>query len=186
MSTNVIDHREAGQGPTDSGLWVCEFKVEKFWGEHDPADLDAVPYETHLLDNLLMAGGVSALWECLVGNGGAGTLAYFNNANAAIGVGDSTTAEAATQTDLLASTNKLRKGMNSGYPQHTDGFVAGSQAIVFQSTFGTAEANFAWQELVVANSVTAGGGRILNRKVSSLGTKTSASSWQVTATITIT
>jgi hypothetical protein len=180
VTTPVIDHRRPRE-QRDSGLWVCEFKVEKFHGD----DLTAEPYETHLTDNLLMAGGVSNLWECLIGNGGAGALAYFSNANAAIGVGDSTTAEAATQTDLQAATNKLRKGMNAGYPQHTDGVVVGSQSIVFQSTFGTSEANFAWQELVVANNVTAGAGRILNRKVTSLGTKTSASSWQVTATITI-
>ncbi|OYV95787.1 MAG: hypothetical protein B7Z73_01890 [Planctomycetia bacterium 21-64-5] len=38
--------------------------------------------------NLFMFGGVSNLWECLIGNGGAGSLQYFNNANAYIAVGD--------------------------------------------------------------------------------------------------
>src|SRR5271156_6382617 len=44
--------------------------------------------------NLLMYGGVSCIWESLIGNATTTTaqnLTYFNNANAAIGVGDSTT-----------------------------------------------------------------------------------------------
>ncbi|MEN8197867.1 MAG: hypothetical protein ABFS30_15355, partial [Pseudomonadota bacterium] len=40
----------------------------------------------------------------------------FNNANAHIGVGDSSTAFAKAQTDLQAATNKLRKAMNATFP----------------------------------------------------------------------
>lgn len=138
--------------------------------------------------NLLMYGGASVQWQTLIGNGtttAGQALTYFSNAQAAIGVGDSTTAAAATQTDLQAATNKLRKAMDATYPTHTDGTTSPAASIAFRSTFGTAEANWAWQEWVVANSPTAGTGRILNRKVESLGTKTSAASWQMTATLTL-
>jgi hypothetical protein len=163
------------------------FRVDKFHGED--MSLGAEPFDTVECENLFVYGGVSCLWQGLIGNitATAGqALTKFDNANAAIGAGDSTTAAAATQTNLQAATNKLRKGMNATYPQHTDGVVVGSASIVFQSTFGTSEANYAWQELGIFNSATDGTGRMLDRVVSSLGTKTSASSWQVTATLTLT
>lgn len=138
--------------------------------------------------NLVMYGGASCQWQTLIGNGtttAGQALTYFSNAQAAIGVGDSTTAAAATQTDLQAATNKLRKAMDATYPSHTDGTTSGSASISFRSTFATTDANWAWQEWVIANSATAGTGRILNRKVESLGTKTSSASWQFTATLTL-
>ena len=108
---------------------------------------------------------------------GAGGTA-FNNANAYIGVGDSTTAFAATQTDLVAATNKLRKAMDATYPQ------VAANVMTFRSTFATGDANWAWQEWGVFNAASAG--TMLNRKVESLGTKTSAQTWQLTVTVTTT
>lgn len=102
----------------------------------------------------------------------------FNNANAHIGVGDSTTAFAVTQTDLQAATNKLRKAMDATYPTRS------GNVLTFRSTFGTADANFAWQEWAVFNAASAG--TMLNRKVESLGTKASTQSWQITVTNTVT
>jgi hypothetical protein len=142
--------------------------------------------------NLLMYGGASVLWECLIGNGtgtAAQTLTYFNNANAAIGVGDSSTAEAATQTNLQAGTNGYRQVMDSTYPLHTDGTSSPSATITFKVTVGTSNANFSWNEWGIFNDVGTGspptGHRMLNRKVSSLGTKTSAASWAFTVTVTL-
>lgn len=106
-----------------------------------------------------------------------GTGTAFNNANSYIGVGDSTTAFAASQTDLVAATNKLRKAMDATYPQ------VSTNVITFRSTFATGDANFAWQEWGVFNASSAG--TMLNRKVESLGTKTSAQTWQFTVTITL-
>lgn len=108
---------------------------------------------------------------------GGTTYTKFNNANAHIAVGDSTTAEAAGQTDLQASTNKLRKPMDSTYPQRTN------NVLTFRATFGTSDANFAWNEWAIANASSSG--QILNRKVQDIGTKGSSSTWQATATITI-
>lgn len=137
--------------------------------------------------NLLMYGGASCIWQCLKGNGSAtpgGSLTIFDNTNAAIGVGDSSTAAAATQTDLQASSNKLRAAMDSTYPTHTDGTGSGAAVITFKSTFTTGQANFAWAESGVFNSATAATGRMLNRIVQSLGTKVSGS-WSNVIAITL-
>ena len=107
--------------------------------------------------------------------GSGGTA--FNNANSYIGVGDSTTAFAATQTDLQAATNKLRKAMDATYP------TLAANVMTFRSTFATTDANFAWQEWGIFNASTAG--TMMNRKVEALGTKTSAQTWQLTLTITL-
>ena len=101
----------------------------------------------------------------------------FNNANSYIGVGDSVTAFAATQTDLQAATNKLRKAMDATYPSRA------GNVLTFRSSFGTTEANFAWQEWGVFNG--AAGGVMLNRKVESLGTKPNTQTWQFTVTLTV-
>lgn len=114
----------------------------------------------------------------LVQAGIGAAVTAFNNANSYIGVGDSTTAFAASQTDLVAATNKTRKAMDATYPS------GGSNVITFRSTFGTSDANYAWQEWGVFNA--SSGGTMLNRKVESLGTKTSAQTWQFTVTLTFT
>ena len=101
----------------------------------------------------------------------------FANANARIGVGDSSIVFGASQTDLQASTNKLRKAMEAAYPTRA------GNALTFRSIFGTSEANFAWNEWGVFNAASAG--QMLNRKVEALGTKTSAQTWQLTVDLTL-
>lgn len=177
----------------DGLLWQARWSVEKRWGDWDGAAIDAGlapdPYEVIEREgNLAMYGGVSCLWQTLIGNGtgtAGQTLTYFNNGNAAIGVGDSSTAAAATQNDMQAATNKVRQAMDATYPSHTDGTTSGAATITFRSTFGTSAANWAWAEWGTFNSPTAATGRMLNRKVETLGTKTSAASWTFTITLTI-
>ena len=106
---------------------------------------------------------------------GAGGSA-FNNANSYIGVGDSSTAFSAAHTDLQAATNKLRKAMDATYPTNA------ANVLTYRSTFATTDANWAWNEWGIFNAAAAG--TMMSRKVESLGTKTSAQSWQITATIT--
>lgn len=108
------------------------------------------------------------------GIGGSGTV--FDTTNAYIGVGDSTTAFSAAQTDLVASTNKARVVQDNTYPQQA------SNVLTFRSTFSTSTANFAWQEWGVFNA--SSGGTMLSRKVESLGTKPSSQTWQFTVTLT--
>jgi hypothetical protein len=153
-----------------------------FFREHAPTEV--VQSE----GNLLMYGGASCLWECLIGNGtstAAAALTYFNNSNAAIGVGDATTTEAATQTDLAASSNKIRVACDATYPQHTDGVTSAANTITFKSTFGSGVANFTWNEWGIFNSATAATGRMLNRKVQALGTKAAGTSAAFSVTVTL-
>ena len=159
--------------------------LRKFHGDStDPVDMYE---EIHVDGNMVMYGGTSNLWECLKGLGNAtpgNVKCYYDNTNAAIGVGDSATAEAATQNDLSAATNKLRVAMDATYPTHTDGQVDGADDIVFRSTFTTGQANWVWAEWGIFNSPTAATGRMLNRKVEALGTKTTGT-WQLTITLSL-
>lgn len=177
---------EVSQGAelAESGRWRCDILVEDYEGEYVPG---AEPIARTEFGNLLMNGGVSFLWQCAQGLGTATAgqaLTYLTNTTAAIGAGNGTTAAAAGQTDLVGA-SRLRKGMNATYPQHTDGTVTGSKTITFQSTFGTTDANFDWQEIGVFNSTTDAVGRMLNRALQAIGVKSSAVSRVVTVTITI-
>lgn len=108
---------------------------------------------------------------------GDGPPTAFDNANAYLGSGDSSAAFADSQTDLQASSNKLRKGMEAGYPQRS------TNVLTFRSLFGTSDANWHWQEWGVFNASSSG--TMLSRKAEDLGTKTSAQSWLLTVTVTV-
>lgn len=108
---------------------------------------------------------------------GIGSETAWNNANAYLGVGDSNAAENATQTGLQAATNKLWKAMDATYPQRTN------QMCDWRATFGSADANYAWEEYTVVNA-SSDTGKNLNRKCSSKGTKASGESWVLSLQIT--
>jgi hypothetical protein len=170
--------------PHGTAKWRVRAVVDKYEGctDEEFAAGAVEPTASETYDgNILVYGGVSLIWQALIGNGGAGALAYFNNANAHIGVGASATAAAATQTDLI--TTPTRRPMAATYPQHTDATTAGAATITFQAVFGNADANIAWNEWGLANAAT--GGRLLNRKVEAMGTKTSTAVWTMTVTLTI-
>ena len=167
--------------------WGVDWRLEKRRGLWLPEEINAgeAPVPDEILEwqgNLLTYGGSSAMWHRLTG--GVAVTA-FDNANSRLGVGDSTTAEAATQTDLQASTNKLRKVVDATYPQHTDGTGAASNAqVVVRATFiaGEAEWGTGWQEVAWFNAATAG--RMMNRKVVNLGVK-SGGSWTLQGSLTV-
>lgn len=165
-------------GPAETTGWKLEsFTIEKRWGD-DPT---AEPYEViEGSGNQLMYGGASALWNLFTG----GSVTPFNEANALIGVGDDTTDNDRTFTDLQASSNKEYAVMDSGYPLHTVGTGSANASIIYKATFGTTKANFDWNEWGLLNG-SAGGFTLANRKVESLGTKTAASSWTLTAVISL-
>jgi hypothetical protein len=153
------------------------WKIEKYFAKdsQEIAEKGITPFEViEFEDNILVNAGINALLTLLAGAGGNA----FNNANSYLGVGDSSTAADATQTDLQAATNKLRKAMNATYPTYGT-----SQKITFQSDFTSAEANFAWEEFAAFNAAAAG--TMLNRKVSSQGTKVSGQTWKLQLEITI-
>ena len=151
--------------------------IKKF--ADDAAFASGQPFEEVPIEgNILLNEGINALLTLAAG----GTETAYNNANARLGVGDQTTAEAATQTGLnpaaTVGANELYKAMDSGYPTYGT-----NQEIVFRSTFTGTEANFDWNEFTVDNGATAS--KNLNRKVSAQGTKVSGQTWQLTLTITL-
>ena len=174
----------------ESGLWLAHTTLEKreedlgAWLREAGGDESNValreefmrrhePWEVRESEgNMLVTVGINLMLDLLIGAGGQ----VFNNAAARLGVGDSSTAATQADTDLVAATNKLRKAMVATYPQR------GTRSVDFRSDFLTAEANWAWNEWIVANA--AASPSILNRKVESLGTKSSGT-WTLTVTIGI-
>jgi hypothetical protein len=139
--------------------------------------------------NLIVTTGLTFLSNRLTGGSSGGATNPLSAGYTRIGVGDSTTAASVSQTDLQASTNKLYKQIvSSGYPSISGG------AIQWQSIFGSAQGNYAWQEWGIDNggTGTAGGtandnstvATLFNRSVASLGTKASGTTATITVTIT--
>jgi hypothetical protein len=122
----------------------------------------------------LTSQGEQMLADAIIGGT---SFAKLTSSTAYIGVGDGTAAFAKTQTDLQG-TNKLRKVVDSGYPQRS-----GNQ-LTFRATFNTSEANFAWNEFGLFNA--SPGGQMFARWLQSAGTKSSGAVWVATITITIT
>jgi len=161
----------ASVGIHEHACWRPHWKIEKYHGEAMPENLYAVD---EFDGNILLNEGITALLTLLIG----GTATAFNSANARIGVGDSTTAAAATQTGLQATANRTWRPMDATFPQ-----VSG-QTVTFRATFGTADANYDWQEFTVVNAADDTGVNLC-RRVQNLGVKASGTTWVVTVTITI-
>jgi hypothetical protein len=165
-------------GAHEDARWHAHATVRKYWGEVTEAQVLAgelpEPYEVVEADgNLLLTAGITLMLNLLIGAGGT----TFANASCYLGVGDSSTAESAAQTDLQAATNKVRKQAAGTYPQ------VATNVLTVQAVFTTSDGNFAWAEWGIFNASSSG--TMLNRKVASLGTKTSAASWTFTVTVTI-
>jgi len=162
----------------ESARWLCRFKLSKYRddiegyrGKEDEFHRQFKPYEVVEKEgNLLLNSGIDEMWDLVVGD----SANHFNNASTQIGVGDSSTPAAAAQTDLQG-TSKTYKAMDTGYPTST------SQKATFKASFGDSEANYAWNEWVVKQSVS---GKCLNRKVESLGTKASGT-WTLEVNVTL-
>ena len=132
------------------------------------------PFDVAEIDgNLMLNEGIGEHIDLLCGIGGTA----FSNANAYIGVGDSDTEAAATQTALQAATNKAYAAMETSYPSRTN------QTVTFRSVFAANVANYAWKEFTIINAAT-DTGKNLNRKVSDQGTKTTGQIWTVDLAIT--
>lgn len=185
--------------------WVADWKLEKFAagsadvlaGTYQSATNASLgrlgapvkPYEVHNeRGNLLLIGGADVLWLGLrTGLSASTNLANtkFDNANAGIRVSTSNTAATSTQTNILGTT-KFTKGMDSTYPTHTTGTGTSTcSKIVYKATYTTSQANFAWNEWGIVNRTAQTGGRMLNRKVQSLGTKASAATWAFTVSLSL-
>jgi hypothetical protein len=138
--------------------------IKRRVGEQKPYAIDESEHNCFLIE------GMNAMWNLICGTA---SETQFNSANAYIGVGDGTTAESESQTGLQG-TNKYYKGMTSGYPKGPAD--AGDKKAVFRSVFGSDEANFAWNEVTVANGNSDAAKNML-RIVASKGTKSSGEEW---------
>lgn len=156
-----------GRGPTD-------------------ADFDALridPYgETEHHGNLVLNAGWTRLMNLLTNQGA--TQAY-DATHCRIGAGNGSTAAAYTDTDLSASAGSA----NRWFQLVSGAGTLGTRTLAWSASFGTADGNFAWAEFGIdagtasGNTVTA---PLLNRAVSSQGTKVSGQTWTATATLTFT
>ncbi len=161
--------------------WRAHWRLDKF---HDPTGeiarvlqaglpmaealqryKDAFLGTEEWMQNLALNVGLQNLIDIICG---IGTTTLYNNANARLGVGSDATAAAATQTDLLDA-SPTWKAMDATYPQRSN------QTAEWRATFGSAEANKAWEEYAVDNGSSAH--KLLNRKVESKGTKSSGETW---------
>ena len=132
----------------------------------------------------LLQAGRNAISALVISTGiGTGIARPYNSTGAYFVVGNSTATHATNQTWLQGASSTM-KAMDATYPQRA------TNVLSFRATFSTGEANFAWNEWGMWNSTstTDANANMLNRKVEdpSLGTKTSAQSWQITADITVT
>lgn len=178
----------------DSARWRVKVRAELFdtalHGRHwrNPDGTTNRPdFVRESTGNLLLRGGASIVWECLKGSGSTASTAakkYFN-ATAALGVGNSTAAAAATQVALQGGSQSY-KALTGGFPTHTTGSTAATVVdIVYKSTWGLTEGNFTWNEWALANKATTGNRRLLNRKQQNLLSKTSAASATLTVTLSL-
>jgi len=176
---------------SDAMHWRVHTRIDKFDGVgFDPVLCDLTgpelqsrgiaPSEVLEIEgNLLTLVGAQRILDCLIG--AATTTQMFNATNARIGVGDNNTAAANTDTNLGV-------GGSNRYWQLVTSVTRTTQSVAFVATFTGGTGNYAWQEWGLDNgsaSSNAATAPLLNRKVSSLGTKTSAASWAFTVTISI-
>ena len=146
------------------GRWASEAdkKAGKIYSKKEALKLFGVPQFTSFERNCLLNEGINEFFTLVCSASGT----KFDNTNAQTGVGDSTVAEAVTQTDLQAATNKAYVGMMAGFPTYgTD------QKAIWKSSYDGNTANYAWQEFVVRNGATAL--KDICRKVSAQGNKAS-------------
>ena len=113
--------------------------------------------------------------------------------NAYLGVGDDSTAFSVAHTNLNPASGSYGTdrflgqvtGPGASPNCATRGSSGTANVLTFVANYTTAQANFAWNENGIFNSGTDGTGTMLTRQVSSLGTKTSASTATFTKTLTI-
>jgi hypothetical protein len=174
--------KDVVKGTSITKIWIFKDPdgiIEKLGRQGIPAERIYEMYPDRLIDvkevkgNVFLNEGIQFIWKAVTGQTG---LTYFGS-NSCIGVGDGTAAEDPSQTGLTG-TNKYYKQVDSGYPQ-----LSGN-SVIFQATFGSTEANFAWNEWTVANGCDDTYVN-LNRKYAVMGVKQSGATWILQVTLTI-
>lgn len=122
---------------------------------------------------------------------GIQTTGAYGSATMRIGVGTGTTSAAVGNTDLAAATGPTGRFFNLATGNASFSAGTGTQRATIGATFGTGDANFAWQEWCIdQGTVGSGTGAavavLFNRAVSSQGTKVSGQTWSASATLDFT
>lgn len=193
----------------DSFRWSVRARIDRFTVDQIEAcrralGLEREPISSELLafcaadsvfemdGNLLTRQGRKRLIDRFVGTSSNQAL---DATHCRIGVGNGTTAAADTDTDLGAAAGSGNRQFKLVDSAPTVGSGSSSGVLTAVATFGTSIANFAWEEWGLdggtgdGTTVTTEGNTtpgLVNHKVGSLGTKTSAASWVFTVTVTIT
>lgn len=154
----------------------------------DELEAFAEPYAIEEVDgNVVTTAGGLRMALLLTGSGQA-----FTNTRTVVGVGNSSTAAANSQTDLQAAagaTNRWFTGADATYPS------VAANVITIKATFGPNDGNFLWNEwcfaiaagAIVPSSVFAtatASGIMFNRRVENLGTKPLNDTWIFSSTLT--
>lgn len=98
--------------------------------------------ETFQKDNIIVNGGFDFICDAIANASRDAVMSY-------IGIGDSSTAAAAAQTDLQAATNKVRQAATYAH-------TAGTKVFTLQTTFGAGTGTFGITEAGVFNAAAAG------------------------------
>lgn len=162
-------------GISEHSQWRVEWKVDK-WFDTARKIAGFAPDETVVeTQNIILDTGANEMLKLITGTGGT----PFSATNSYLWVGTNSTAENAAQTGVLATgNNRAYATIDAGYPM-----VTGRQ-MVYRASFGDDQANFAWNEASIANGI--GTSAVsMNRKVSSLGTKTTGT-WTLQISISLT
>lgn len=162
-------------GISEHSQWRVEWKVEK-WLDTARKLAGFAPDEVAVeTQNIILDVGANEMLKLITGTGGTA----YSNANTYLYVGTDSSPENASQNGVLATgTNRAYATVDAGYP-----VVTGRQ-MVYRASFGDDEANFAWNEASIVNGI--GTNAVsMNRKVASLGTKTTGS-WTLQITISLT
>lgn len=186
-------------GTSELGRVATQWRVDR-WDEEQtewaarrlgsPADaagfarLGLAPAEvSEVIGNVITTAG----WTRLLNLGiAAGGLQAYDATHCRIGVGTGTTpAEAAGDTDLIGVVTTNR------YWKLVDSRSVTTNVLTIVATFGTAVANWAWNEFGIDAGTADGTGAVtaplLNHKVGiAQGTKASGQTWTTTATLTFT
>lgn len=153
--------------------------------EPTKADFDALgvkSYHTTVHEgNLVTNVGWTRLMNLLTNQGA--TQAY-DATHTRIGVGDTATAAAYTDTDLGALTGATHRW----WKLVSGAATLGTKTMSWSATVGTGDGNFHWQEWGVDNGTADGTGAstapLFNHAISDQGTKVSGQVWTPTATFT--
>ena len=150
-----------------------KWRIDKYANDADFAAKK--PYEVaHIDGNCLCNEGINEILT-IIGSASSGTKYDNTNAYLIVGTGDTAAKAADTESSF---TSGVKKAMETGYPTYGT-----SQKITFQASYGSSDANQAWKEFGALNASSSG--KLLNRKVSDQGTKTSGQTWVLTLEITL-